>query len=102
MRPVDQRHHHVLESCHSRQEVEVLKDEPDLPASQPGSLRLAEPRDVLTIKEVSAAGRAVEEPQEVDQRRLARTRRSHEGNHLAPRIDSETPLSTGTLIAPRV
>ena len=74
VRPVDGRHHYVLEGCHARQKVKVLKDEPDLPAPQPGSFRFAEPRDVLATEPVPTARGTVKEPQEVDECRLSRTR----------------------------
>ena len=101
MRPVDERHHHVLEGRHPRQEIEVLEDEADLPAAQPGPLGLAEPRDVPTVEPVSAARRPVEEAQQIDQRRLARAGEPISAT-ISPRaIESDTPLEHGYLIAPR-
>ena len=53
MRPIDGRHHHVFERRHPRQEVEVLKNEADLPTPQPGSLRFAKLRDILADRTIA-------------------------------------------------
>ena len=85
LRPIEGRHHHVFERRHPRQEVEVLKDEADLSAPQPGSLRFAKMRDVVVIEPLPAGGRTIEEAQEVDECRFSRTRDTHQGDHLASR-----------------
>ena len=97
VRPVGERHHHVLEGGQPGQQVEVLEDEADPAAPQPRPLRLREPRDVPAVHPVAAGGRAVQEPQQVDQRRLARARRPHQRDHLPAHDRERDPPEHGHL-----
>ena len=82
-RDVELAEHDVLERGAMRQEVERLEDEADPPAAQPGARKVVERRDVAPLELVHAVGLAVEEPEDVEQRRLPRPRRSDDGEPLA-------------------
>src|SRR5262249_14423491 len=67
----------------TRQQVEGLEDEPDLPVAEPGLRVDVEARDVLPVEAVAAFTRPIEQAEHVHERRLARARRAHDGHELA-------------------
>ena len=76
------RQHDVLRGGHGREQVERLEDEPDPVTSQQRE-RLVVERGDLGVAEVDLArGRAVEAGQQVQQRRLAGSRGTHDRGEL--------------------
>ena len=73
----------ILERAGARQQVEALEHEAEALAADAGEVRLAQRRDIDALEEVMAAGRPVEAAENGHQRRLARTRRAHDGDELA-------------------
>src|SRR5690606_17945461 len=74
---------HVLERGLEREQVERLEDEADEAVSVASRLALAEPFHELTIQEVLAAVVAIQDAEDVEQRRLARARGAHDRHELA-------------------
>ena len=68
---VEQRGHDVLERRAPGQQVELLEDEADVAAAPAVALAGAEPLERDLVEEQPAAGRGVEQPEQVEQRRLA-------------------------------
>ena len=83
--------HHVLDDRAVGEQVEGLEDEADPPAAQAGPAEVVELRGVDTLEAVRARRVPVEQPEDVEQRRLARTRRSDDGDPLT-RPDREVDL----------
>jgi hypothetical protein len=75
--------HYIFEDGTVRQEVEGLEDEADAPAAQSGALFIAEGRRVCAVKQVAAAGGAVEAADDIEQRRFARAGGAGDGQPLA-------------------
>jgi hypothetical protein len=73
---VQERQLHVLERGRAGEQAEVLEDEADLLVAQLGSAVAVEAGHVLAGQEVLAGGGAVEEPEDVHERRLAGARRA--------------------------
>src|SRR5262249_61032314 len=69
---VEQRQLDVLERRRSRQQVELLEDEPDLGVADPGELVRREAGHVLAVELVASGARRVEAAQQVHEGRLAR------------------------------
>src|SRR5579872_5663623 len=67
---------HVLQRGPVRQQVEGLEDEPDAAAAQRGPVPVAQPAGVHPVQQVAARGGGVEQPEQVQQRGLARARRT--------------------------
>ena len=86
---------------HGQQVVE-LKDEADVlraPARQPAA---AERADALAADFDRAAGRRIEPAHQIEQRRLARARRSHQGEEIAARnLEIDALQHVDALAAPR-
>jgi len=70
-RSVEQRQLDVIEGCSSRQQVEALKHEADLPVADLGELIAREARDVPLLKEVPPASGPIEAAEDMHERRLA-------------------------------
>ena len=88
---VEQRDLDVLGDRQLGDEVEGLEDEADLLAAHAGELVVAELLDRLAVELVAARGRPVEAAEEVHERRLARTRRTHDRDVLAARDHEVEP-----------
>ena len=73
----------VLGRRHPRNEMEELKDEADLLSPHPGRAEIGERRDVFSIELVDAGSGAIEKADDVQQRRLSRSRGSHDRDVLA-------------------
>ena len=66
------------------EQVEVLEDVADRPASHPRPIRARDGREVDAVDEHLAAGRLLEAAGDRQQRALARAARPHDGDQLAP------------------
>ena len=76
----DHRQLDVLGRRQAPHEVERLKDETDVVAPDLRQLGCAQLADAAAVQPVAAGGRAVETADDVEQRRLARAGRSHDGD----------------------
>ena len=63
--------------------LKLWKTKPEPFAADARELRLGELRDIDAVETVVAAGRPVEATEDRHQRRLARSRRAHDGDELA-------------------
>jgi len=79
---IEQRQFDVVQGGASRQEVESLKDKPDLMVPDVRELISRKPRNIPPIEKVLTAGRTIEAPEYVHQRRFARAGWSCECNEL--------------------
>src|ERR1700728_561231 len=77
------RQHHVFERRQVGDQVKLLKDEPDLLCAESRQPAFIQPRHVHAVHERAPRCRRVEPAENVDQRRLARTRRPHDRDPLA-------------------
>lgn len=82
---VDQRHLDVLASAHPREEVGVLKHKADGLVPDPREVIARQFGDILPIQHVTAVSWAIEAPDYIHQRRLARSGGAHDGDELARR-----------------
>jgi hypothetical protein len=73
----------VLEGRQDGDEVVELEDEPDVVGAPAGRLGVGHPADVLAADLDVARGGRIQAGDEVQQRRLARAGRSHQGEELA-------------------
>ena len=80
-----QRQLHILKRGENRNEIEGLKDVSDVGVAPVGGLRVAEAKHVLAEHQQLAGGGAVDRGDHVQQGRLARARRAHQREELAPR-----------------
>jgi hypothetical protein len=80
---VEQRHFDVLEHGELRDQVEGLEDESDRPVADPRQAIVIQPRDVLAVEHVASARGAVETPEDVHQRGLARARCADDAHEFA-------------------
>ena len=78
-----QRQLHVLEGVEHRHQVVELEDEAHVGGAPVGELAFAQPRDVLAVHEQRAGVGLVDAGDEVEQRRLARARRTHQRDEVA-------------------
>ena len=72
-----------MERGGARQQVEGLEDEPDLLVANASQLVVVHLADLLLVEKVGALAGCVEAADQVHQRRLAGTRRPHDGDVLA-------------------
>ena len=93
---VDVGEHHVLERGAVAEQVEGLEDEADAAARAARALVVGQPGRVDPVDQVGARGRAVEAPEDVQQRRLARSRRPDDRQPVAARDVRSTPRSAWT------
>src|SRR4051794_24974109 len=89
---VDERELDVFDGRRAREQIETLKDEPDLRVADDGALVAVERRDVDAVEFVRAVGGTVEAAEDVHQRRLAGAGGAHHGDEL-PLIDEEVDAS---------
>jgi hypothetical protein len=75
---IDQRHFDVGQRRHARQQVERLEDEADLVITDTREFLVGHLRYALPVQLVFAGCRPVQAAQDVHERRLARTRLSHD------------------------
>ena len=100
---VDQRQLDVVERGRARQQVEGLEDEPDLLVPDAGQVVVVHRRDFLAVEQVAALRRRVEAADQVHQRGLARPRRPHDRDVLAPLdVDREAAQRVDLLVAHHV
>ena len=85
---VDERELDVLDRARTRQEIEVLEDEPDFSVADRGALIRRKAGDVDAAQPIRTAGRPVETAEDVHQGRLARARGPHDRDELT-RADLE-------------
>ncbi|GII92626.1 hypothetical protein Ssi02_28570 [Sinosporangium siamense] len=84
--------HDVLDRAQGGDEVEVLEHIADVPAAQRHAFRGRQGGQLHVLDGHRARGGAVESARDVEQRGLARSRRSHHGEEL-PRLRREAHLS---------
>src|SRR5690606_22664216 len=82
------RHHDVLERRELTQQVVELEDEADVAIAHRRHLLVVQHRDVAPPEEDLPRGRAVERPQDVQERRLSGAARADDRDGL-PRIDAD-------------
>src|SRR5262245_61091062 len=88
---VHERQFDVMERSGARQEVERLEDEPDLLVPNTGQGVVTHLRDFQAVQPIFAGVRRIQAPDDVHQRRLARTGRTHDGHvFVAPDGDVDT------------
>ena len=87
----------VLKTRQGRQEIEELKNEPDLVAPDPRELVVREAGQRLAVDAHLARGRTVEAAHKIEQRRLARARGADDRHHLAARDGQRDVLERGHL-----
>ncbi len=80
--PVAQRHVHVVEHVEIGNQIEALEDEPDLLIADARHLAVRKPADVLVVEVILPLLEAVEETRDVEERGLARARRTGDGDEL--------------------
>ena len=80
---IEERQLHVLYRCLEADEVKALEDEADEVVAVFGGATLTEIFDERAVEDVLATVVVVENAQDVEQRRLAGARRSHDGDELA-------------------
>ena len=80
---IEQRHFHLLQRRHSRQQIERLEDEPDLAVADGGQRVVGQVADQLAVEEVAPRRGRIQASQQIEQGRLTRTRMAHDGDHLA-------------------
>ena len=90
-----ERERHVLPDRLGRQQLEVLEDDADL-APHLGHLPSPEPGDILAVEDDLATGRELVADQQLDERRLARARRTDEEDEVALG-DDEVDVAQGEL-----
>ena len=81
---VDHRQDHVVEGAHLRQQVELLEDKAQLPVAQIGQGVIGEILHGRAIEVITAAGGAIEAPEDIHRRALARARGAHHRQILTP------------------
>ena len=64
----------VLEGGQRRDQVELLEDESERAQPELGEVAVAQLREIATLEEDAAAGRTVERAEELEERRLSRSR----------------------------
>ena len=99
-----QRQHDILEGVQRRHEVKRLEHEADAFRTHAGAPVLVELAEVHTVQHDITLGRQVQPGEQRQQRRLARSRRSHDRHRLAGRDretnagkNSQTALGTANL-----
>ncbi len=83
-----QRQLDVLERRQDRDEVVELEDESDVVGPPAGDLAFGHPADFLVVDDHRAGRRPIEAGDQVEERRLAGTRGSHQGEEL-PFVDRQ-------------
>ncbi len=80
---VDRRHFDVFRRRRGRQQIVLLEDEAEGLAPQVGARVAVELGDFAAVEAIGAAGRPVEQADEIHQGRLAGTGSAHDGDELA-------------------
>ena len=97
---VEHRQFDVVERGRPRQQVESLEDEADAPVAHFRQLVLRHRRDVLAVEQVLAGRRPIQAADDVHEGRLARSRRSGDGQELAARhVDIDAAQRAHLVIA---
>jgi hypothetical protein len=89
---VDERQLHVLQRCGARQKIECLEDETDLLVAHSGQLVVIHRFDRNAVEKVTPRARRIETSDDVHERRLARSGRSHDRDVFTG-IDDEIDAS---------
>ena len=84
-RRIDQRQFDILDGAGPSKQIVALKDKAEFSAADAGQCGLRQSGDVDALEQILAARRLVETAQDRHERRLARTRRSHDRNEFAAR-----------------
>jgi hypothetical protein len=92
--PVPQRDVHVVEDVQIGDQVERLKDEPDLRVADPAHLDVAQAAHVNAVQVIPALLEGIQEPRDVQEGGLAGSRGSHDGDELAA-VDLDRELAQG-------
>ncbi len=90
----------VLARREAGRQIEELEDETDMAAPVGGQLAVARLDEIASLEADHAGGRPVEAPQNVQQRRLARARRTQQHQCLAGR-DVQVDAAQGMHVAAR-
>ena len=77
------RDEHVVANRQIVEQLEELEHEADLGAPEPGGARLAQLVHANAVEADLAAGRPIQPADQVEQRRLAASRRTHDRGHPA-------------------
>ena len=81
--PVSQRQRDVVADVEVRDEIEALEDEAELLVAERRPLPIRQRHHVMAVQAVAAAVEVVEQTRHVQERRLARSGRPHDGDELA-------------------
>ena len=81
---IDQRQLHVVQRRRARQQVEGLKDEPDLLVANARQFIVGHVADEVPVDVILPAGRRIEAAGQVHQGRFAGAGRTHDGHVFAP------------------
>src|SRR5687768_1902539 len=97
---VHERELDVVQGRRAREQVERLKDEPDLLVSDARELVVRHGRDLRAVQPVFAGRRRIQAADDVHERRLAGSRRTHDGHvFIAPDGEIETTQRADDLSA---
>src|SRR5271156_1366824 len=77
------REHHVLDGREIWHQMKLLEDEADFLRAKPRQTAFVEPRDIRAVHHGAAGSGRVKTAENIDERRLARTRRPHDGDPFA-------------------
>ena len=80
---IRERHHHIFESTGAGQQIEVLEDEANLLITQHGPPVSRQLHDILPVKPVIPGSGMIETPQDIHERRLARSGGAHQSNEVS-------------------
>src|SRR5437762_12089888 len=80
---IEKRELDILADSQLVDQIEALENEADIGLARFGELRLAQPRDLLTVEDVAPARGTIEHAHDVELGRLAAARRAHDRDELA-------------------
>jgi len=80
--------HYIFERGEIRHEMKLLKNKPDFLSAKSRQAGLVEPRKIGAVDDRAARSWRIQAAEDVDQRRLAGARRTHDGDPF-PRIHAE-------------
>ena len=72
----------ILDRGRTRQEIEVLKDEPEFPVADMRKFARRAFRNLCSVKKIRPLRRHVKAPEDVEHCRLSRAGRAHDGDKL--------------------
>src|SRR5690349_9308201 len=80
---VEQRKFYILRRASPRQQIELLENEANLPVPDFGELVALESADVYAVQQVASGAGLIQTAEDVHDRRLSGTGRSHDGDEAA-------------------